>query len=554
MLSLVALSLLVTAVRGAVGGAQRFISADREGTLRAVSGALAASYPAYNLTIPIDHFKNSSRYEPHSDGTFNNRYWFDASHYKPGGPVILFMAGEASGDYRFPLLDKGIMYQLASAHNGIGVILEHRYYGTSFPFKNIATADARFLTTEQSLADAAYFARNVKFPELESQNLTSSNAPWIVYGVSYSGGQSAFLRKLYPDVFWGGISSSGVTEAIIDFWQYFEPVRNYGPADCIWTQQFITDVVDKIFIDSKNATLKGQFKTFFNYDTTAIDQNFVSTLYSGLYSWQSRNWDSSIGSGTFSNWCKTITSSKLQYSASTATNASAAAILKATGYGGNSTLTLRLLNYAGYLQRSARRDVNSLDRFISASSPAPRSVSSAKAAVPAAQFDSWGYQTCTEWGYWVTGSGFDSSLGKPLLSRILDLKFENSYCASEFGITASPNVTQVNKYGGFDISYPRLAIINGLADVWREATPAAAARSRPSTVSEPWIVIDNPPEDVWDGLRGAGHHWEANGATANQTPKPPKAIAAAQADIVSFVGTWIQQWKDARGRAEGREK
>ncbi|KAF2993244.1 hypothetical protein E8E13_000343 [Curvularia kusanoi] len=546
MVSLVTFSLLLTAVSSALGGAQRFIDTDREATLRAAGAALASSYPAYNLSIPIDHFKNSSRYEPHSDGTFKNRYWFDASHYKPGGPVILFMAGEASGDYRFPLLDKGILKQLASAHNGIAVILEHRYYGTSFPFKSITTADARFLTTEQSLADAAYFARNVKFSGLENQNLTSSNVPWIVYGVSYSGGQSAFLRKLYPDVFWGGISSSGVTEAIVDFWQYFEPVRKYGPADCIWTQQFITDVVDKVFIDSKNATLKGQFKTFFNYATTANDQVFVNSLYSGVYSWQSRNWDSSIGSGTFSNWCKAITSPKLQYSTSAATNASAAAILKATGYGGNSTLTVRLLNYVGYLRRSARRDASFMDKFISAASYIPRSASSANAAVPAAQFDSWGYQTCTEWGYWVTGSGFDSSLGKPLISRVIDLKAENSYCKSEFGLPPSPNITQINQYGGFNISYPRLAIVNGLADVWREATPAAGTRSRPSTVSEPWIVIDDPPEDVWDGVRGAGHHWEANGATATQTPRPPKAIASAQADIASFVGSWIQEWKDAR--------
>lgn len=545
MLSLACLSLLTTAVGAAVGGARRFIDADGEVALRAVGAELAASYPAYNLSIPIDHFQNESRYEPHSDGTFNNRYWFDASHYKPGGPVILFVAGEASGDYRFPLLEKGILYQLASAHGGIGVILEHRYYGTSFPFEDISIEDARFLSTEQSLADAAYFARNVVFPGLENENLTSSGTPWIVYGVSYSGGQSAFLRKLYPDVFWGGVSSSGVTEAIIDYWRYFEPVRQYGPADCIWTQQFITDVVDKIFIDSKNETLKGQFKLFFNYAETALDQNFVDRLYAGLYSWQSRNWDRAIGSGTFSNWCQAITSPTLKYPSSAAINASAAEILEATGYGGNDTLTLRLLNYAGYLGAFSAADAGPVDE--SASTTA----SLAETAVPAEQFDSWGYQTCTEWGYWVTGSGFDSSLGKPLISRILDLEYENSYCESEFGITTPPNITAINKYGGFDISYPRLAIINGLADVWREATPAAdGARPRESTISEPWIVIDNQPEDVWDGLRGAGHHWEANGIFANQTQEkqPPKAIAEAQADIVQFVGSWIEEWRNSKRR------
>lgn len=546
MLSLASLALWATACSAAAGGPQRFIEANRAASMRATSAEAAATYPAYNLTMPIDHFQNSSRYEPHSSGTFNNRYWFDASHYKRGGPVILFVAGEASGTLRFPLLQKGILSQLAAAHNGIAVILEHRYYGTSFPFSNIATADARFLTTEQSLADAAYFARNVVFAGHESENLTASNTPWIVYGVSYSGGQSAFLRKLYPNVFWGGISSSGVTEAIIDYWRYYEPVRKYGPTDCIWTQQFVTDVVDKVFIESKNNTLKGQFKLFFNYATTAGDQVFVDNLYRGISSWQGRNWDSSIGSSTFSNWCKIITSSTLKYSSSAAENASAAAILNATGYGGNTTLTLRFLNYAGYVKQFSRKKRDSLGE---SDADSASTSSSLAATVPADQFDAWGYQTCTEWGYWVTGSGFDSSLGKPLISRVLDLKYENAYCKSEFGITTLPNVTEVNKYGGFNISYPRLAIVNGLADVWREATPAAdTAKPRESTVSEPWIVIDDPPEDVWDGLRGAGHHWEANGVFANQTgpQKPPKAIAAAQADIVGFVGSWIQEWNHTR--------
>lgn len=42
-------------------------------------------YPAYNLSVPIDHFHNESMYEPHSSGKFNLRYFFDATYYKPGG-------------------------------------------------------------------------------------------------------------------------------------------------------------------------------------------------------------------------------------------------------------------------------------------------------------------------------------------------------------------------------------------------------------------------------------------------------------------------------------
>jgi hypothetical protein len=64
-------------------------------------------YPAYNLSVPVDHFHNESRYEPHSEEYFSLRYWFDASNYKPGGPVIVLQSGETSGVGRLPFLEKG---------------------------------------------------------------------------------------------------------------------------------------------------------------------------------------------------------------------------------------------------------------------------------------------------------------------------------------------------------------------------------------------------------------------------------------------------------------
>lgn len=94
-------------------------------------------YPAHNISLPIDHFHNS-RDAPHSHGMFNNRYWFDVSNYKEGGPVIVLQSRETNGVSRLPYLQKGIIGQLAQATHGIGITLEHRYYGESWP-----TADLR---------------------------------------------------------------------------------------------------------------------------------------------------------------------------------------------------------------------------------------------------------------------------------------------------------------------------------------------------------------------------------------------------------------------------
>jgi hypothetical protein len=180
----------------------------------------ASSTPqAHNISVPIDHFHNESIYEPHSSKSFNLRYWFDAQYYREGGPVIVLASGETGGEDRLPFLDYGILAMLAEATNGIGVILEHRYYGKSFPVPDLSAENMRFLSTEQALADTSYFAQHVEFPGLENRNLTALDTPYIIYGGSYAGAFAAFARKIYPDLFWGAIGSSAVTEAIIDYWE-----------------------------------------------------------------------------------------------------------------------------------------------------------------------------------------------------------------------------------------------------------------------------------------------------------------------------------------------
>ena len=92
---------------------------------------------------------------------------------------------------------------MIEATHGIGVVFEHRYYGNSWPTSDLSTENLRFLTTDQALADEVYFAKNVVFKGLEHLDLTAANVAYIGYGGSYAGAFNAFLRKLYPDVFWG---------------------------------------------------------------------------------------------------------------------------------------------------------------------------------------------------------------------------------------------------------------------------------------------------------------------------------------------------------------
>lgn len=246
-------------------------------------------YPAYNLSVPVDFFHNETRYEPHSNDTFNLRYWIDTSNYKPGGPVFVLLSGETSGVGRLPFLQKGIVAQVTQATGGVGVILEHRYYGTSFPTLDISTENLRFLSTEQSLAEIDYFARHVKFAGID-EDLTAPNTPWIVYGGSYAGAQAAFLRVVYPETFWGTISSSGVTKAIYDYWEYFEPARLFGPPDCISATQLMVDVVDNILLKKNNTATISTLKKAFGLGGITDNRDFANVLTNGIYGLQSTRW------------------------------------------------------------------------------------------------------------------------------------------------------------------------------------------------------------------------------------------------------------------------
>lgn len=513
-------------------------------------------YPAYNLSVPIDHFHNDSLYEPHVDESFNLRYWFDASSYQKGGPVIVLAAGETSGTDRLPFLKKGIAAKLAKATHGIAVILEHRYYGTSFPFANLSTQSLRFLRTEQALADTAYFAQHVQFAGLEDADLTpGTGAPWIVYGGSYAGAFAAFLRILYPDVFWGAISSSGVTMAMHDYWQYFEAHRLYAPQNCINTTQALIHAVDQILLagrksgsaqerpseqlplgdvqlDDAAAVRVSQLKTVFGLGNITHDDDFAAVLSVGLEDWQDTNWDPSVSSPEFGRYCGNVTAPTLLHPELEERRGMIQSLLAATSYKHEvDALSDAFLNFIGWVQaKFPCRGSRTQDECFSSRNPAFYQQDDISQ-----EWRAWPYQFCTQWGYLATGSGVpDDRL--PLVSRLLDLSYLSTICREAFNITEPPDIESINRLGGFDISYPRLAIVDGEADPWRAATPHAlvGAKDRPSTTSEPFLLING----------GAVHHWDENGLFANETTAelPPSPILKVQAEEERFVAAWVAEW------------
>ncbi|KAM0798802.1 peptidase S28 [Usnea florida] len=491
-------------------------------------------YPAHNLSVPIDHFHNESMYEPHSSGTFNLRYFFDATYYKAGGPVIVLESGEDDATDRLPYLQKGIIHQLAEATGGIAVVLEHRYYGTSFPTPDLSTENLRFLTTQQALADTDYFARNVVFEGLEDKDLTAPHTPYIAYGGSYAGAFVAFLRKTYPDTYFGAISSSGVTKAIYDYWEYYEPVREYGPPDCILATQQLTNIVDNILLGNTTKGLIKELKTAFGLQDVEYNDDFASVLGTGVAGWQGRNWDPAVNDPSFSQYCGNITANDTLYPATASLTRTVKQLVAAGGYGSQSaTLTTQMLNLISYL------NTTSVQPCIAGGQTTNECYTTHNATFYALDditqtWRSWPYQYCSQWGFLQPGSTVTKDQ-LPLISRTITLSYESIICRDAFNITTPSDTAIINAYGGYTINYDKLAFLDGEDDPWRGATPhAPEAEPRTSTTDEPFILI-----------QGAVHHWDENGLFPNETTAtlPPAPVKEAQMDEVAFVKAWMAEWR-----------
>lgn len=139
------------------------------------------------------------------------------------------------------------------------------------------------------------------------------------------------------------------------------------------------------------------------------------------------------------------------------------------------------------------------------------------------------------WGYYVSGAGVPKDK-LPLISRVIDVEYVGGYCSDAFGIKTPPNVDAINKLGGTNFSYPRVAIIDGKQDPWRAATPhAEGTAARVSTTEQPYILLDP-----------AVHHWDEYGLSQAEKAAglPPKNIVDVQRQEVNFVKAWVKEWKD----------
>ncbi|KAF8157984.1 peptidase S28 [Crassisporium funariophilum] len=482
---------------------------------------------------PLDHFDTKNRH------AFYQRYWVNMRHYKPrkGAPVFVLDGGETSGEDRLAFLDTGIMEILARATGGVGVVLEHRYYGESLPVSNLSTDALRFLTNAQSAADSANFMQNIEFDDV-LEDLTAPGTPWIYYGGSYAGARAAHMKVLYPDIVWGAIASSAVTHAALENWQYMEIIRTAADPKC---SAHLVNTISKIdtILEHGPAFVKKQLKNLFGLGGLEHDEDFASVLESPLGAWQAKCWDPEVGSTAFDDFCEALSSTFGKVQAESLELPFEHPERMVTLDGGFA-VDISIINYGKWIKEhvvSRCPDESTTEECFG-------TFNDDKYLDTGIDQDwrLWLFQVCTEWGYFTTAPP-DQNMPR-IVSRLMTLGYESKICKQafppgiHFTVPSLPNITAVNVLGDFDIAADRLAIIDGEVDPWRPDTPHSDdAEDREDTLLRPFKLIPN-------GV----HHYDEYGLK-NLLEEPPE-IRKVHAEMITFVVAWLKDWDVAHGVGE----
>ena len=121
-----------------------------------------------------------------------------------GGPIFFYCGNEGPIEWFYQ--NSGFLTDvLPNEYKALVVFAEHRYFGKSMPFGNDSfNADKLvYLTTEQAMADFAYFIRVYK-----NEIINCPDCPVITFGGSYGGMLSAWMRMKFPNVIDAAIASS----------------------------------------------------------------------------------------------------------------------------------------------------------------------------------------------------------------------------------------------------------------------------------------------------------------------------------------------------------
>ncbi|WJX88514.1 putative serine protease eda2 [Trifolium repens] len=375
----------------------------------------------FNQTL--DHFS------PYDHRQFQQRYYEFLDYFRiPDGPVFLVIGGEGPCN--------GIVNDyigvLAKKFGAAVVSLEHRYYGASTPFDNIATENLKYLSSKQALFDLAVFRQYYQDSLNAKLNRTGVENPWFFFGGSYSGALSAWFRLKFPHLTCGSLASSAVVLAIQDFTEFDQQIGESAGPECKAALQETTQL-----IETKLAANGPALRATFNADDLIVDGDFLYYLAdAAVIAFQYGNPD---------KLCKPMVDAKKAGEDLVETYAK----YVIEYYAGTFGVNVQIYDQE-YLKKTEINE-DSSSRL-------------------------WWFQVCTEVGYFQVAPSNDS-----IRSSKIDTEYHLDLCKNVFGDGVFPDIDATNLYyGGTKIAGSKIIFTNGSQDPWRHASKQTSSTDLPS--------------------------------------------------------------------------
>ncbi|XP_054000606.1 putative serine protease K12H4.7 [Hylaeus anthracinus] len=386
----------------------------------------------------LDHFN------PTDARVWQQRYFMNGDYYKKGGPVFLMIGGEGSATAKWMVEGQWIEY--AKQFGALCFQLEHRFYGKSHPVPDLSVKNLVYLTSEQALADLAYFIKSMN-DNYKFQNDTK----WITFGGSYAGSLAAWSRAKYPHLVHGAVSASGPLLAQIDFQEYYVVVENalkeYSQ-ECV---NVIAEANKQFHIMLRHPLgqrgIVQKFALCDPIDSGHTKRNDISNLYETLasnfagivqYSKDNRN-NSAMANLTIESACDILTNEKLGIP------------LDRLAIISNKMLNATKKKCLDYVYSKMIHELRSVT-WTSEEAEGGRQ---------------WMYQTCTEFGF------FQTSTARPnLFSETFPVDFFVEQCIDVFGprynmhlLNSAVNRTNI-LYGALNLEVTNVVFVHGSVDPW----------------------------------------------------------------------------------------
>jgi len=451
----------------------------------------AAPFPAPQfVTQPQDHFDKSNTNTWSQAFYVNDKYWKGAASE---APVYVCVGGEG------PPLDGSVVVSSVHCNNAVEwlpetgalmLALEHRYYGchnaSACPVTSFGSSSAlRFLSSRQALADLAHFHEVA----VARWGLTSANK-WVSWGGSYPGMLAGWFRLKYPNLIHASVASSAPVQAQLDMQGYNDVVASaYSVSD--------NDVGGSPACTAAIATGHATIKSMFN-TSSGRDQ------LSKFFHMPADFFKSPSNQGDFAG-------NGVAYFPAQGNDPSC------TQPGCNIKEICKIMtdsSRGSAVERLAALRSDQLDWLGDTPATLGRPFS--------AEADYWGYQTCTEFGFYQTcevGSKCFYAQGYVTLDAM------DSFCKDEFGIEQAQIAASIDDtnafYGGDKPSGSCVLYPNGEVDPWHS------------------LSVLSPPGNGIEVLMvpGASHHaW-----THPSDPSDQPSVVAARATIRQTVTTFLAQ-------------